>query len=54
MSNKKVSLTPEVFKVNDQGEIVINDAQLMEEIGRATDELSSSEQGIRVSVSASF
>ncbi|WP_156142397.1 hypothetical protein [Rossellomorea aquimaris] len=54
MTNRKVSLTPEVFKVNDNGEVVISDAQLVEQIEKATDEMAAGEQGIRISVSASF
>ncbi|WP_157888176.1 hypothetical protein [Bacillus marinisedimentorum] len=54
MENKKVSITPEVFKVNDKGEVVISDSQLVEQIEKATDELAAGEQGIRISVSASF
>lgn len=47
---KKILLTPEVFKVNESGEVVINNAQLVEEISRAHDEIESGEQGISVTV----
>jgi ferredoxin len=53
LSEKKVSLTPDVFKVNDNGEVVISDAQLVDQIEKATDEMAAGEQGIKVSVSVS-
>jgi hypothetical protein len=54
MAEKQILLTPDVFKVNDAGEVVINNAQLVEEIGKAHDEIDAGEQGIKISVSVSF
>ncbi|WP_156142395.1 hypothetical protein [Rossellomorea aquimaris] len=51
MTNRKVILTPEIFKVNENGEVLISDAQLVEQIEKATDEMSASEQGIKISLS---
>jgi hypothetical protein len=50
MTNKKVILTPEIFKVGENGEVVISDSQLVEQIEKATDEMGSSEQGIKINI----
>jgi hypothetical protein len=54
MTNRKVILTPEVFKVGENGEVVISDSQLVQQIEKATDEMASGEQGIKVTVSLPF
>ncbi|MEQ6355323.1 hypothetical protein ABNX05_11900 [Lysinibacillus sp. M3] len=50
---KQIMLTPDVFKVNNDGEVIINNSQLVEEIERATDEIAAGEQGVVISISVS-
>jgi hypothetical protein len=50
MTNKKVILTPEIFKVGENGEVVISDSQLVEQIEKATDERGAGEQGIKTDI----
>ena len=50
MSEKKIILTPDAFRVNDKGEVIINDSQILEQIKKASDDSMLIEQGIRLSI----
>ena len=50
MTEKRILLTPDVFRVNDKGEVIINDSQILEQIKKASDDSMLIEQGIRLSI----
>ncbi|MGP4081467.1 hypothetical protein ACTWQL_16295 [Pseudalkalibacillus sp. R45] len=46
MAEKKIALTPDAFKIKENGEVVVNDAQLVDLIKKEIDEVSVGQQGI--------
>jgi hypothetical protein len=46
LAEKKIALTPDAFKIKENGEVVVNDAQLVDLIKKKIDEVSVGQQGI--------
>ncbi|MCP3773261.1 hypothetical protein NLX71_08010 [Paenibacillus sp. MZ04-78.2] len=51
---KQLQLNPDAFTVNENGEVVINNAELAKAIMQTTETNQVGEQGVQVSVSVSF
>lgn len=51
MSKKEIKLAPGAFSVNENGEVVLNDAQLAEALKDSNDDGTTGEQGVVISVS---
>lgn len=52
-TQKQVLLTPDVFRLNGDGTVQINEQELTNVIRQSVDELANGEQGIKVGVSVS-